>query len=62
MASVCTRWNIYQSSFTFSPAWTFDAVLATLIGGIGTVAGPIVGGVFFIFVRECLAVSLVEIH
>ena len=52
----------YYPSFTFSPVWTFDAVLATFIGGIGTVAGPIVGGVFFIFVRERLAVSLVEVH
>ncbi|HEU0073504.1 MAG TPA: branched-chain amino acid ABC transporter permease [Dehalococcoidia bacterium] len=52
----------YYPSFTFSSVWTFDAVLATFIGGIGTVAGPIVGGVFFIFVRERLAVSLVEVH
>ena len=52
----------YYTSFTFSPAWTFDAVLATFVGGIGTLAGPIVGGAFFILVRERLAVSLVEIH
>jgi ABC-type branched-subunit amino acid transport system permease subunit len=25
----------FYPSFTFSPAWTFDAVLATFIGGIG---------------------------
>jgi len=52
----------YYPTFTFSPVWTFDAVLATFIGGIGTVAGPVVGGVFFVFVRERLAVSLVEFH
>jgi branched-chain amino acid transport system permease protein len=52
----------YYPSFTFSPVWTFDAVLATFIGGIGTVAGPIVGGAFFVLVRERLAVSLVEVH
>jgi branched-chain amino acid transport system permease protein len=52
----------YYPSFTFSAVWTFDAVLATFIGGIGTVAGPIVGGVFFILVRERLATSLVEVH
>jgi branched-chain amino acid transport system permease protein len=52
----------YYPSFTFSPAWTFDAVLATFIGGIGTLAGPIIGGSFFILVRERLAVTLVEIH
>jgi branched-chain amino acid transport system permease protein len=52
----------YYPSFTFSAVWTFDAVLATFIGGIGTVAGPIVGGAFFILVRERLAVSLVDVH
>ncbi len=52
----------YYPSFTFSPAWTFDAVLATFVGGIGTLAGPIIGGAFFILVRERLAVSLVEVH
>ncbi|HLG11946.1 MAG TPA: branched-chain amino acid ABC transporter permease [Dehalococcoidia bacterium] len=52
----------YYPAFTFSAVWTFDAVLATFIGGIGTVVGPIVGGSFFIIVRERLAVSLVEVH
>jgi branched-chain amino acid transport system permease protein len=52
----------FYPSFTFSPAWTFDAVLATFVGGIGTLAGPIVGGAFFILLRERLAVSLVEVH
>jgi len=52
----------YYSSFAFSPNWTFDAVLASFVGGIGTLAGPIVGGSFFILVRERLAVSLVDVH
>ena len=52
----------YYPSFTFSATWTFDAVLATFIGGIGTIAGPIIGATFFVWVRERLATSLVEVH
>ena len=52
----------FYPSFSFGPAWTFDAVLATFVGGIGTVVGPIIGAMFFIVVRERLATSLVEVH
>ena len=46
----------------FSPAWTFDAVLIVFIGGVGTLTGPLVGAIFFILVREQLAVTLVQVH
>jgi branched-chain amino acid transport system permease protein len=52
----------YYPSLTFSPEWTFDAVLVTFIGGIGTLVGPLVGAVFFVLVRDILASSLVHIH
>jgi branched-chain amino acid transport system permease protein len=52
----------YYPSAPFSPLWTFDALLITFIGGLGTLAGPIIGAIFFIVVREQLAVNLVEIH
>lgn len=52
----------YYPSLTFSPTWTFDSVLAVFIGGLGTLAGPVLGAVFFIYVRERLAESLVEVH
>jgi branched-chain amino acid transport system permease protein len=52
----------YYPSLTFSATWTFDAVLATFVGGLGTLFGPILGATFFIFVRERLAESLVEVH
>jgi branched-chain amino acid transport system permease protein len=52
----------YYPSAPFSPIWTFDALLITFIGGLGTLAGPIIGAIFFILVREQLAVNLVEIH
>jgi branched-chain amino acid transport system permease protein len=52
----------YYLSAPFSPLWTFDALLITFIGGLGTLAGPVLGAIFFVVVREQLAVNLVEIH
>jgi len=52
----------YYPSAPFSPLWTFDALLITFIGGLGTLAGPVIGAIFFVVVREQLAVNLVEFH
>ena len=52
----------YYPQHTFSPAWTFDAVLISFIGGVGTVHGPILGALFYVILRELLALRLVELH
>lgn len=52
----------YYPAAPFSPLWTFDALLITFVGGLGTLAGPIIGAIFFILVRQQLAVTLVEVH
>ncbi|CAG0936211.1 hypothetical protein TFLX_05077 [Thermoflexales bacterium] len=52
----------YYPSAAFSPVWTFDALLITFIGGLGTIGGPVLGAIFFILVRQRLAVTLVEVH
>lgn len=52
----------YYPSAPFTPLWTFDALLITFIGGLGTLVGPVIGAIFFILVRQQLAVTLVEIH
>lgn len=52
----------YYPELAFSPHWTFDAVLITFIGGLGTLSGPIIGAVFYVLVREQLAVLLVNVH
>jgi branched-chain amino acid transport system permease protein len=52
----------YYPAAPFSALWSFDALLITFVGGLGTLAGPIIGAIFFILVREQLAVNLVEIH
>jgi len=52
----------YYPSLPFGPTWTFDALTVTFIGGIGTVAGPIIGAVFFVLIRDVLAANLVDLH
>ncbi|MGH7811789.1 MAG: branched-chain amino acid ABC transporter permease [Candidatus Binatia bacterium] len=52
----------YYPQHTFSPAWSFDAVLMSYIGGVGTVHGPVLGALFYVIVKEILAVKLVEFH
>jgi len=52
----------YYPAAPFSPLWTFDALLISFVGGLGTLAGPVIGAIFFILVRQQLAVTLVEIH
>ncbi len=52
----------YYPEALFSPTWTFDALLICYVGGLGTVGGPVIGAIFYIVVREQLAVTLVNIH
>lgn len=52
----------FYPQFAFSPLWTFDAVLITFLGGVGTVWGPVVGAAFFLLLREVLALRVVEVH
>lgn len=52
----------YYPQFPFGPIWSFDAVTIAFIGGTGTIVGPIIGGVFFVVLKELLALNLVEVH
>ena len=52
----------YYPNFVFGPVWTFDAVIITFIGGIGTISGPLIGSLFFVLVRDVLAANLVNFH
>lgn len=52
----------YYPEAPFFPTWTFDAVMIAYIGGVGTIAGPVVGGAFYILVRERLAANLTDAH
>ncbi len=46
--------TIYPNS-GFSNSWTVAVVFITIIGGVGTMAGPIVGSVIYIALSELLA-------
>lgn len=52
----------YYPQHTFASTWTFDAVLIAFIGGVGTIHGPVLGALFYVIVKEVLAVQLVELH
>lgn len=52
----------YYHDLPFGPVWTFDALLITFVGGIGTLAGPLLGAAFFVLVRDVLAANWVDFH
>ncbi len=52
----------YYPENPFFPTWTFEALMIAYIGGLGTVAGPVIGGIFFIVVRYYLAANLTDVH
>jgi ABC-type branched-subunit amino acid transport system permease subunit len=44
-----------QPSAVFSVQWTAEMAFATIIGGLGTIEGPIIGTVVFIVLQQTLA-------
>ncbi len=52
----------YYPQHPFAPHWTFDALLITYIGGVGTLHGPVLGAVFYTFLKEYLAIHWVDFH
>ena len=50
----------YYPNFAFSVVWTFEAILVVFIGGIGTLAGPLLGSVFFIVGRDLMPTDVDE--
>jgi branched-chain amino acid transport system permease protein len=52
----------YYPAHPFGPHWTFDALLMTFIGGVGTLQGPVLGAVLYVVLKEYLALRWVDIH
>ena len=52
----------YYPQHPFGPNWTFDAILMTYVGGVGTLHGPVLGAVFYTALKEYLATRWVDFH
>jgi branched-chain amino acid transport system permease protein len=52
----------YYPSHPFGPHWTFEALLMTFIGGVGTLQGPVLGAVLYVVLKEYLTVRWVDFH
>jgi branched-chain amino acid transport system permease protein len=50
----------YYPNFPFSVVWTFEAITVVFIGGLGTIAGPVVGSAFFVVLRNTLPSNIEE--
>ncbi len=56
------RLSFHYINVVFSPVWTFEPLMAAIIGGAGTIGGPIVGSIFLVILSEIFALTLGEAH
>jgi branched-chain amino acid transport system permease protein len=56
------RLSFHNITAVFSPLWTFEPLMAAIIGGAGTLTGPIIGSVFLVVLSEIFALTLGEAH
>jgi branched-chain amino acid transport system permease protein len=56
------RLSFHNITAVFSPIWTFEPLMAAIIGGAGTLTGPIIGSVFLVVLSEIFALTLGEAH
>jgi branched-chain amino acid transport system permease protein len=56
------RFYFHHISAVFEPLWTFEPLMAVVIGGAGTLMGPIIGSAFLIVLSELFAETLGEAH
>jgi branched-chain amino acid transport system permease protein len=52
----------YYHDLPFSPTWTFDALLITFVGGVGTIVGPVVGAFFYAIFKELFVRTFPQLH
>jgi branched-chain amino acid transport system permease protein len=51
----------YYYYVPFGLLWSFEPILITFVGGAGTIAGPILGSLLFVALKEAFAFTLGEI-
>jgi len=56
------RLSFNSLSLVFSPLWTFEPITAVIIGGAGTILGPVIGSAFMVILSEVFALTLGEAH
>ena len=56
------RLSYYNMSHVFNSDWTFEPLMAVIIGGTGTLIGPVLGSIFLVILREIFALTLGEAH
>ena len=56
------RLSFHNITAVFSPIWTFEPLMAAVIGGSGTLVGPILGSFFLVLLSEIFVLMLGEAH
>jgi len=52
----------YYSSGVFSHSWTFDGVMAVVVGGSGTILGPVLGSIFLVALGYVFSQTLGQVN
>ena len=52
----------YYPQAVFGVNWTFETVLITYVGGLGSFFGPVIGALFFVALREVLASAFASLN
>jgi branched-chain amino acid transport system permease protein len=56
------RLSFFDITTVFTPLWTFEPLMAVIIGGSGTLLGPIIGSIFLVILSEVFALTLGGAH
>ena len=56
------RLSFMYITAVFSHTWTFEPIMSVIIGGSGTLIGPILGSIFLVVLSEIFALKLGEAH